>query len=226
MNQTDLAKALGLSKGWVSKLIREGMPKELEPAKTWLALRKAGRVKVLPWVKRPGDEAGDPADPAEDPQDPAQDPTDPNADPADPAKDPARSGSRSSQSEVAALTAGSLSRKIERHRQLLSRAADQYEAAINAGDPSQAKLQSAYNALFSRLISLEDEEKRRAIESRDWIRMSEAKEIISRWTSKVVTRLDKLPLDCAEACNPDRPETAIKTLEKWLLNVRQELSNQ
>jgi hypothetical protein len=205
VNQTDLAKALGLSKGWVSKLIREGMPKELEPAKTWLALRKAGRVKVLPWVKRPGDEAGDPADPDADQED------------ADPA--PARS-------EVAALTAGSLSRKIERHRQLLSRAADQYEAAINAGDPSQAKLQSAYNALFSRLISLEDEEKRRAIESRDWIRMSEAKEIISRWTSKVVTRLDKLPLDCAEACNPDRPETAIKTLEKWLLNVRQELSNQ
>lgn len=170
------------------------MPKDLEQAKTWLELRRSGRRKVLPWAKPAGEPRAS-AEPAEEPV-----------------------------ADVAALTAGSLSRKIERHRQLLSRAADQYEEAINAGDPSQAKLQSAYNALFNRLIALEDEEKRRAIEAGDWIRLTEAQEIIGKWTAKVVARLDKLPLDCAESCNPDRPETAIKTLEKWLINIRQELA--
>lgn len=194
MTQSQLAKALELSTGYVSKLCREGMPKDLEQAKTWLELRRSGRRKVLPWAKPAGEPRAS-AEPAEEPV-----------------------------ADVAALTAGSLSRKIERHRQLLSRAADQYEEAINAGDPSQAKLQSAYNALFNRLIALEDEEKRRAIEAGDWIRLTEAQEIIGKWTAKVVARLDKLPLDCAESCNPDRPETAIKTLEKWLINIRQELA--
>lgn len=194
MTQSQLAKALELSTGYVSKLCREGMPKDLEQAKTWLELRRSGRRKVLPWAKPAGEPKAS-AEPAEEPV-----------------------------ADVAALTAGSLSRKIERHRQLLSRAADQYEEAINAGDPSQAKLQSAYNALFNRLIALEDEEKRRAIEAGDWIRLTEAQEIIGKWTAKVVARLDKLPLDCAESCNPDRPETAIKTLEKWLINIRQELA--
>lgn len=195
MTQSQLAKALELSTGYVSKLCREGMPKDLEQAKTWLELRRSGRRKVLPWARPSSGPAPDPADRAPDQSGP-----------------------------VAALTAGSLSRKIERHRQLLSRAADQYEEAINAGDPSQSKLQSAYNALFNRLIALEDEEKRRAIEAGEWIRLTEAQEIISKWTAKVVTRLDKLPLDCAESCNPDRPETAIKTLEKWLITIRQELA--
>lgn len=231
MTQSKLAKALGLSTGYVSKLCREGMPKDLEQAKTWLELRKSGRKKVLPWTRSK-------SGPVKDPQDPAQDPAGPVKDPADPQSDPAkRAGSRAGSSgsaagseagseagSVAALTAGSLSRKIERHRQLLTRAADQYEEAINAGDPSQGKLQSAYNALFNRLIALEDEEKRRAVEAGEWIRLTEAQEIIGKWTSKVVARLDKLPLDCAESCNPDRPETAIKTLEKWLITVRQELA--
>ena len=125
---------------------------------------------------------------------------------------------------VAALTAGSLTQKIARLRQLVDRAADNYEAALNAGDASQGKLQSAYNALFNRLIALEDEEKRRAIESEIYIRKTRALEIINTWTARVVERLDKLPLDCAEKCNPDRPQTAIKALEQWKIQVRKELA--
>lgn len=220
MTQSKLAKALGLSTGYVSKLCREGMPKDLEQAKTWLELRKSGRKKVLPWTRSKSGPVKDPADPQSDPAKRAGSRAGSSGSAAG-----SEAGSAGSEAgSVAALTAGSLSRKIERHRQLLTRAADQYEEAINAGDPSQGKLQSAYNALFNRLIALEDEEKRRAVEAGEWIRLTEAQEIIGKWTSKVVARLDKLPLDCAESCNPDRPETAIKTLEKWLITVRQELA--
>lgn len=189
MTITQLAKALELSKGYVSRCVKAGCPTELEAARSWLSANKVSRKRRLPTASAPG-------------QLPQIDPDAP----------------------VAALTAGSLSQKIARLRQLVDRAADNYEAALNAGDASQGKLQSAYNALFNRLIALEDEERRRAVEAEAYIRKSQAVEIISAWTSKVVARLDKLPLDCAERCNPDRPQTAIKALEAWCIQVRKELA--
>jgi len=125
---------------------------------------------------------------------------------------------------IESLTDNSLSGALDQHRVLVQRARDVYMAAIETGDNAQSKLQTAYNQALKTLIALEEEEKRRAIESREYIKMSEAQEIISQWTSRVVARLDKLPLDCAEACNGDRPETAIKALEKWAREVREELS--
>jgi 1,2-phenylacetyl-CoA epoxidase catalytic subunit len=126
---------------------------------------------------------------------------------------------------VEGLTAGTLSYALAQHRTLVDRAREVYAAAIEANDVAQSKLQTAYNQSLRTLVQLEDEEKKRALEARTYIKLSEAQEIITRWTAKVVQRLDKLPLDCAESCNPDRPETAIKALEKWTLQARAELSS-
>ena len=186
MTQAELAKALGLSKGYVAKLRQEGLPKTMPEAKAWLDLRKAGRHRKLPPVK-PSPKVNAPAG-------------------------------------VEGLTAGTLSYALAQHRHLVDRAREVYAAAIEQNDPAQSKLQSAYNSSLRTLVQLEDEEKTRAIEARAYIKLTEAQEIITRWTAKVVQRLDKLPLDCAEACNPDRPETAIKALEKWTLQARAELS--
>lgn len=187
MTQKELAKLLGLSIGTVSKKCQEGMPKDLEGAKAWIDLRKAGRHRKLPK---------------------------PKAQPAAAEVPPALKG----------LTAGTLSYALAQHRMLVDRARDTYLAAIEGNDPAQSKLQSAYNASLKTLLDLEDEEKKRAIEAREYIKLTEAQEIIERWTSKVVQKWDKLKLEAAEACNPDRPEVAIKALDAWTLDARKSLA--
>lgn len=122
------------------------------------------------------------------------------------------------------LTAGTLSYALAQHRMLVDRARDTYLAAIEGNDPAQAKLQSAYNASLKTLLDLEDEEKKRAIEARDYIKVTEAQAIIEAWTAKVVQKWDKLKLEAAEACNPDRPEVAIKALDAWTLEARKSLA--
>ena len=125
---------------------------------------------------------------------------------------------------IESLTDNSLGGALEQHRRLVQRARDVYLAAIEEGNNNQARLQTAYNQSLKTLIALEEEEKRRALEARQYIKLTEAEAIIAEWTAKVVSRLDKLPLDCAEACNGDRPETAIKVLEKWTRQIREELA--
>lgn len=122
------------------------------------------------------------------------------------------------------LVDDSLASVLENHRRLVQRARDVYLGAIESGDPGQSKLQTAYNQALRTLVALEDEEAERAIQAKEYIKMTEAQDLISKWTAKVVARLEKLPLDCAEACNGDRPETAIKVLERWVNEVRQDLS--
>ena len=123
------------------------------------------------------------------------------------------------------LTAGTLSYALAQHRMLVDRARDTYLAAIEGNDPAQSKLQSAYNASLKTLLDLEDEEKKRAIEARDYIKVTEAQAIIEAWTARVVQKWDKLELEAAEACNPDRPEVAIKALQKWTLEARKSLAS-
>ena len=193
MTQAALAKALGKSVGYVSKLCQQGMPKELEAARAWLDLRKAGRTRKLA-----------PAKPMT----------------ADAAAAPEINGNT-----IGSLTAGTISTALAQHKVLVDRAREVYAASIEANDPAQTKLAQAYRQSFLLLLEIEQEEKKRALEAREYIRLSEALEIISRWTSKVVARLDKLPLDCAESCNPDRPELAIKILERWVRGAREDLAN-
>ena len=193
MTQAALAKALGKSVGYVSKLCQQGMPKELEAAKAWLDLRKAGRSrKLAPSRAMTADAAGAP---------------------------------ETSGSTIGSLTAGTISTALAQHKVLVDRAREVYAASIEANDPAQTKLAQAYRQSFLLLLEIEAEEKKRALEARDYIRLSEALEIITRWTSKVVSRLDKLPLDCAESCNPDRPELAIKILERWSRSAREDLAS-
>jgi hypothetical protein len=193
MTQAALAKALGKSVGYVSKLCQQGMPKELEAAKAWLDLRKAGRTRKLA-------------------------PSKPMT--ADAAAAPELNGST-----IGSLTAGTISTALAQHKVLVDRAREVYAASIKANDPAQTKLAQAYRQSFLLLLEIEAEEKKRALEAREYIRLSEALEIITRWTSKVVSRLDKLPLDCAESCNPDRPELAIKILERWSRSAREDLAS-
>jgi hypothetical protein len=193
MTQRELAKQLGLSIGYVSKLCQEGMPKDLQQARDWLKARKAGRLRKLPAPQ---------AKPAQDQLSPMQ------------------------LQAVSALANGSLEYALAQHILVIDRARDALMAAIAGNDPAQAKLQTAYNQSLKGLVFLQDKEKARAVEARELIKLTEAQAFIAKWTAKVVQKLDKLPLECAEGCNPDRPETAIKALTKWAIDVRTDLAKE
>lgn len=195
MTQAQLAKELNLSVGYVCKLVKAGMPLDLEAARSFLDLKRAGRHRKLPPVSSP------------------------SAVPA------AQGQPVPGEGVIRSLIADSLTDAIRQHRGLVNRAREVYLAAIEGNDPAQGKLQSAYNSSLKTLISLEDEEKRRALEAREYIRLTEHNAIVSRLAAELVARLDKLSLDCAEGCNPDRPEVAVKVLDRWALQVRKELSS-
>ena len=195
MTQAQLAKELNLSVGYVCKLVKAGMPLDLEAARSFLDLKRAGRHRKLPPVSSP------------------------SAAPA------AQGQPVPGEGVIRSLIADSLTDAIRQHRGLVNRAREVYLAAIEGNDPAQGKLQSAYNSSLKTLISLEDEEKRRALEAREYIRLTEHNAIVSRLAAELVARLDKLSLDCAEGCNPDRPEVAVKVLDRWALQVRKELSS-
>ena len=65
-------------------------------------------------------------------------------------------------------------------------------------------------------VALEEEQERRAVLAKDFIKSTEAREAMLQIISEVLTRLDKLALDCAEGCNPENPAKAVKVLENWV----------
>ena len=122
------------------------------------------------------------------------------------------------------LDDGTLTTTIEQHRRLVSQAQGVWEASMDQGDSNQGKYQTAYNASLKTLMALEDEQKVRLKESRDFIKREEAEEAMRLLMGEVLAVLDKLGLDCAEKCNPDNPAMAIKALEAWVRSARNSLS--
>jgi hypothetical protein len=114
---------------------------------------------------------------------------------------------------------------IERQRELVILARQQYIQAVKDKSPQQSKLYASYDKTVSTLIELKAEMDRLSIMSRDYIRATDAGEAMKKFAADVVNRLDKLPLDCAESCNPDNPSKAVKVLEAWRNKARKELSN-
>jgi hypothetical protein len=126
--------------------------------------------------------------------------------------------------KVAELDDGSLADTIEEHRGLVGRARGVWEAAMEMGDPNQGKYQTAYNQSLKTLIALEEEQERRALLARDYIKASEAQEAMMRIVGEVIARLDKLPVEVGEACNPNDPPKAMEALAAWVRKTREDLS--
>lgn len=125
----------------------------------------------------------------------------------------------------AQLDDGTLADTIAEHRTLVTRARGVWLGAMEAGDPNQAKYQSAYNASLKSLINLEEEQERRLILTKEYIAAKEATAAMRELAAMVVNRLDKLALDVAEACNPENPAKAVKALEVWVRRVKADLSS-
>lgn len=128
------------------------------------------------------------------------------------------------QVDATELDDGSLAERIRKQNEDVSRARDIWRAAMEGGDPNQAKYHTQFNQATSKLLDLEAEQERRLILSREYITAKEAAEAMRQLTAEMVNRLDKLALDIAEACNPENPAKAVKALEAWARKTRSELS--
>lgn len=124
----------------------------------------------------------------------------------------------------AQLDDGTLADTIAEHRSLVGRARGVWQAAMESGDPNQGKYQTAYNQSLKTLVNLEEEQERRLILAKDYIRATDSAEAMRRLMGEVVNRLDKIGLDCAEGCNPENPAKAVKVLDAWVRKTKAELS--
>jgi hypothetical protein len=71
---------------------------------------------------------------------------------------------------------------------------------------------------------LEEEQERRALLARDYIKSSEAQEAMQRIVGEVIARLDKMPAEVGESCNPNDPPKAMEVLAAWVRKTREDLS--
>ena len=126
--------------------------------------------------------------------------------------------------KVAELDDGSLADTIEEHRGLVGRARGVWEAAMETGDTNQGKYQTAYNQSLKSLLYLEEEQERRALQARDYIKASDAQEAMMRIVGEVIARLDKMPAEIGESCNPNDPPKAMEVLAGWVRKTREDLS--
>ena len=126
---------------------------------------------------------------------------------------------------IETLDDGSIAERIRLHRIKVNLAGEVWENAIRERDPNQGKYQSSYNASLKTLLNLEAEQERRSILAKDFIKATDAREAMLQLVSDVLTRHDKLALDCAEACNPENPARAVKVLESWVRKFRSDISS-
>jgi len=126
---------------------------------------------------------------------------------------------------IAALDEHSLDDTLDQQRILVASARVAYRNAIESGDPQQGKLQTAYNQALKTLVSLEEEQRKRALADGEYIHKAEAAEAIKTIISEICEKLDNLPTDVAEKCNKANPAQAIKPLQDWARKTREEISN-
>jgi hypothetical protein len=177
MTIEQLAAALNISQSHASKMSRQGMPRELEPARAWLAERAAGRGRRMAGVT------------------------------------------------IAALNEHSLDDILAQQHILVASARTAYRNAIESGDQAQSKLQTAFNQALKTLLSLEEEQKKRALANAEYISKAEALTAIKTLIGEVLSKLDDLPTDVAERCNKANPAQAIKPLQDWVRKTREEISS-
>jgi hypothetical protein len=128
-------------------------------------------------------------------------------------------------SRLDTLDDGTLASTITRHRHLVARAQGVWETSMEEGDSNQGRYQTSYNQSLKTLINLEEEQERRALNEKVFIKRELAEASVRELAALVLARLEKVGLECAEKCNPDNPALAIKTLDAWVRSVRSDLSS-
>jgi hypothetical protein len=196
ISQKVLVERWELSAGRISQLVAEGMPLDsIEEAEKWRAQRHMSTGIPPSDYKIDSSSVPDPEPSPENPDEKA--PT------------------------TVLETFDSI---VERQRILVQISRNQYIKAVKSGSPQQSRLYASYDKTVNTLTKLKGEADRLAIMNREYIRASDAATAMRSLAGNFVNRLDKLPLDVAEMCNPENPARAVKILEAWVHRARTDIS--
>ena len=125
---------------------------------------------------------------------------------------------------IAALNEHSLDDILAQQHILVASARTAYRNAIESGDQAQSKLQTAFNQALKTLLSLEEEQKKRALVNAEYISKAEAASAVKTLIGEILAKLDDLPTDVAERCNKANPAQAIKPLQDWVRKTREDIA--
>jgi len=126
---------------------------------------------------------------------------------------------------IATLNEHSLDDILAQQHILVASARTAYRNAIESGDQAQSKLQTAFNQALKTLLSLEEEQKKRALANAEYISKAEAATATKTLIGEILSKLDELPTDVAERCNKANPAQAIKPLQDWVRKTREDISS-
>lgn len=197
ISQRALADRWELSAGRISQLVSEGMPlTSFEDAEKWRADRHS-ETGVAPASFK-----------------------------IEPAAEIEEEQPQEQQQQRPASVLETFDSIVERQRILVQLSRNQYIKAVKDGSPQQSRLYASYDKTVNTLTKLKAEADRLAVLNKEYIRAKEAAEAMRKLMGEVVNRLDMLPLETAEYCNPENPAKAAKVLDAWTKKVRKELSNE
>jgi plasmid maintenance system antidote protein VapI len=113
---------------------------------------------------------------------------------------------------------------VERQRQLVKVARNQYLQAIRDKSPLASRLYSSYDRTIQTLMKLEREASTRSVASREFIRTEHAIERYGSILAELRQMLDQGELEIAPKANPENPAKALKAYRNWKEKVLRSIS--
>ena len=117
--------------------------------------------------------------------------------------------------EPSALNPDGFNEVIERQRQLVKVARNQYLQAIRDKSPLASRLYSSYDRTIQTLMKLEREASTRSVASREFIRSEHALEKFGAILAELRQMLEQGELEIAPKANPENPAKALKAYRTW-----------
>lgn len=125
---------------------------------------------------------------------------------------------------VDAAAADGFGEVIERQRQLVKVARNQYIKSIKDGSPLQSRYYTSYDKTLQTLLKLERELASRAVASRDYVKAEHLVARFERVLADLRQMMEQGELDVAPAANPENPAKALKAFREWKLKVLKTVS--
>jgi hypothetical protein len=185
VSQNEIAAALGLTKGRVSQLVKEGMPTEsIEAARAWrdrrkLEMQSKGHISQ---PVRPLDLSG---------------------------------LDNILQSVTGEMGDSEMDTRVKEQTELCSLTRQVFMQALQSGDPSQGKLYANYDRAVATLLRLEKERFVRIQEEGKLIDAEAAAARFSKVLGQLRSQIERAELTFAPKANPDNPSKALKAYREF-----------
>lgn len=187
--QTEIATQLGLTKGRVSQLVKEGMPTDtVESARAWRARRK-GEMEAAGHISQPVRPL--------------------NLSDLDSLLREVGGGTGAGGETTEMDT------RIKQQVDLCEMTRQVFMQALEAGDPAQGKLYANYDRAIATLLRLEKERQVRLIEESRLIDASEAAARFGKILGQLRSNIERAELTVAPRANPDNPPKALKAFREF-----------